>query len=361
MLKKKSFFYVLFSFFFSYSICAVTVETFNTGLYYGQVDYATDRKQPIINRLKESDSDIICLQEVWDENDQHEIIHALQKTHPYVIPAQPHQRYQNTKPACYLWDLFGKNKLFSCIQTKCDGKSGSELSGCVSSECQFAIDNLALAKPHCANAIFAQSGKDLIPSIWTVLSPFTYANRFVWNGSSGLLMLSKLPFHQTESISFADNSTITHRETLVGSVNINETDVSIYCTHLTASLANIPYTGTADSWKHENRIQLDHLLTTIKQHNKPSILMGDFNCDLSDNTSHCKQIRDYGFTPVATDCTYCSTNPLTDTTIDETIDYIFVNGLHILKHFRIYDSPIITTQNQSIPYSDHYGVKAILK
>jgi endonuclease/exonuclease/phosphatase family metal-dependent hydrolase len=48
----------------------VVVDTFNVALAGAFIPYESERRQPIVEAIAASDSDIVCLQEVWNQADK---------------------------------------------------------------------------------------------------------------------------------------------------------------------------------------------------------------------------------------------------------------------------------------------------
>ncbi len=72
--------------------------SFNVGLADTQVDYYSERKQPVIDAINKTEADVLCLQEVWKENDLESFVASLSNKFP-------HSQYwlQNTHPANWAW------------------------------------------------------------------------------------------------------------------------------------------------------------------------------------------------------------------------------------------------------------------
>ena len=62
--------------------------TFNTALADSHSPYYEVRRQMIINDLKNLDTDLICLQEVWDPQDAEDIISSVKPRFPYTFYAK---------------------------------------------------------------------------------------------------------------------------------------------------------------------------------------------------------------------------------------------------------------------------------
>ena len=66
----------------------VTVDTFNVALAGAFIPFEAERRQPIADAIAASDSDILCLQEVWDQTGKEAIQVAAAEAYPEarVVP-----------------------------------------------------------------------------------------------------------------------------------------------------------------------------------------------------------------------------------------------------------------------------------
>ena len=69
------------------------VETFNVGLAHGFVDHAEDRAPQIWEHVAQSDADVICLQEVWTDDDRADALEATADSHPHAFLTDTEQVY----------------------------------------------------------------------------------------------------------------------------------------------------------------------------------------------------------------------------------------------------------------------------
>jgi endonuclease/exonuclease/phosphatase family metal-dependent hydrolase len=209
--------------------------------------------------------------------------------------------------------------------------------------------------------------------LWTVLQPFYYSGVYAYEGSDGLMMVSRIKLLAIGSIDFTEQSTLNRRRAYFMDVPTGEEKVRVYCTHLTADLSKTaPYPGKFASWEEENRVQAEALIEHANEYNGPVVMAGDFNCSLpseangveGEHQASCQRILAAGFSdPVARDlgqCTYCADNPLLgEGGKDVLLDHLYVKGWAAADVRRVYDTPIaIDGVEEKVPLSDHYGVRA---
>ena len=353
----------------------IHVATYNAGLAEGFVSYAAERKPYIIDALKDGKPDVLCLQEVWRQDDRRQFKAALRDLYPYAFEAEAQQKYAASKPACHLGDLFGKNKFGNCMASKCALKKGQEFTDCLVNTCRSSIDLLKDDNRECASAVFAQVGANPLSGVAAVLSPFKKVGLFAYEGEAGLLLLSRFPLRNQKVVELSSLSTSNRRAALSAVIEKGKEQVQVLCTHLTANLdKTIPYTGEFDSWQDENLAQVDHLLEHMDQElqDSPQVVMGDFNCSLSNNDfqiapeqeSSCEAIVDAGFySPLLENpsCTYCGDNLLIQGGDDVMIDHVFFrNAEPYLSYGEVYlkDAVSLEVGQKAIQshLSDHFGV-----
>jgi len=350
------------------------VETWNVGLAHGFVDNASERLPHIVEAMQESSADVICLQEAWEPDDRRALRSAVENAYPYRHVTKVEQHKASTAPVCKKDDLFGEGKFVSCLTGECGNTSGDDKTDCIIEQCGPALEALKTAKPECANALMAQVGKSSVAALWNVVRPVRKTGLFAYGGSDGLMMMSRRPLENTRVVDFTDISTLNRRRALVADVPAGDTTITVACTHLTADLSALaPYPGPFDNWGPENRAQIDRLLDAVKG-DQPTVVMGDFNCGIGDDTLHlaeelpssCEAMEAGGFDdPTRTlwpGCTWCSDNTINAQGEGEhtnaLIDHVYIRGLVPVAGGVTYMQtvPLKTragTAQSSL--SDHYG------
>lgn len=358
------------------------ITTYNLGLATGYVPFSKERAVILPNALKESlrDSKVLCFQEVWNEADVVRISEELKEQYPYQILAPKAQKYSSIAPVCKPKNLFGEGKVITCLRKNCLSKSGDEFTACVSEKCQDAMNLLVGENRLCANALFAQVGKNPAITILEVLNPFKKIGLFSYEGAVGTMLLSKIPF-TSGSAQFTDLATLSttvHRGILSAQIENEGIKYWVACNHLTANLSlAAPYAGPAHSWEEENLVQVEKLVNMAKEkgHDNVKILMGDFNCGLaSSNVSgdfekSCQAIMDQGYSDSLysknPDCTYCLDNKIVGMTKEVKsyqLDHTFVSGIEpsLLENKIVLKNNYPLSNGQNVPLSDHYGLNLIL-
>lgn len=378
----------------SKSVNELNLLSYNIGLAHGYVPYAEARLPKLASELKKSTADILCLQEVWKQEDMTTIKNALKEKYPYSISAPIKQHYRKTGwfsgPACRVRDLFGDNKFVSCILTTCSGKSGEEKSRCINNDCRPALESLVKVNRNCAESLMASVGENEVKAILKLTNPFKMAARFSYGGAVGTMIFSKFPFKKSGYIDMANKATLTNRGALYASVSVDGKEHFVGCTHLTANLIvsapyanDPPYTkgdvNFENGWENENYFQMGKMLDEFKKmaSGNPTYLMGDFNCSIKDMAHgiyadfepSCKMVLNRGYSDPYADqnpqCTFCHNNTLLeDSSEDEMLlDHIYLKNVSqlgaVTSSIKYIDTYSITAEGKTFNshLSDHYGVQ----
>jgi len=356
----------------SSSIFAFKITTYNVGLAHTFVPLAKERTPALIEAMKKSESDVLCLQEVWEKKDRKKIIKELKKQYPFVHYTKIEKLRSKRKPTCKISDLFGKGKFVSCMQKQCKDLDGDDFTNCIINKCDQSLKDLRTNNRECATGLMSQVGKSTIAALAAVLNPFVGAELFSYGGGNGLLLLSKKELKDKDLIDMTDISTLTRRGALTAEVEGR----SILCTHLTANLEKTaPYTGTFNGWGSENKAQVERILGKFENDNRPTYLAGDFNCGLpvpdldipGDFMESCQIIIDNEYKDHLLNnnpaCTHCSDNTLNDGADDvagDLIDHVFTKNVDVVNSRRVYTNLVeikVKKETETTNLSDHYGVE----
>ncbi|MDB9786804.1 endonuclease/exonuclease/phosphatase family protein [Bacteriovoracaceae bacterium] len=359
---------------------SITGISYNAGLAYGFVHYAEQRRPHLLEALKtqNTDADIVCLQEVWNQSDIYQFKSQLKNIYPHSFSVEAKQTFTQNSPACRATNIIGSGKFGTCVLSNCTSESGDKFTDCIINTCRESMDTLKQENRECAAALFSQVGSSLIEGLTSVLNPFKKVGLFAYEGSTGLILLSKHPLKNKRHIDMVGQSTLNHRGALYAEFDLNNRTHQVVCTHLTADLdLSAPYTGLWKDWGNENKEQTNILLSYLEGSSTDGIklLMGDFNsgpeftgvlAELKNNHSIIEQA---GYkTPIVDqyECSYCSDNTLVESKNNNLIDHVFYQ-LSDDQQFDSADSRIIYKNQvsitddendlQTVNLSDHFGVK----
>jgi len=372
---------LLFFSFFGFQTYAsddLTITTWNLGLAHSYVRYASQRIPHIIEALKNHDTDVLCVQELWNKEDIDTIKNALKDTYAYNFVMPFKQKKAGQVPACSPYRLFGPHSAGLCLLSKCMKKTGDEFTDCVLNTCGKAIERLKKKDRICAEAFFAQVGKSMVKGVLTVLNPFKRTGLFTYEGSNGLAIFSKYPLTDVTGFSMDNESTVSRRSVLYANVKKDNQNHHVACTHLSANLFNVPYTGTFESWVDESYHQAMMMTAMVedKAGTEPIFLAGDFNCSFEDLSAGmeaeapktCSHFISEGYFSKMleqAECTFCADNTLVLDAWekDKMIDHIFAKNVDTSNlATQVIMKDLVTIKDEAgvdimSNMSDHFGVK----
>ncbi len=332
------------------SLPPMTFATYNTGLAHGAVALADERLPLVETHLAEVNADVVCLQEVWTDDDAAAIEKALQDIYPYAFREVTTDTSEPRTPCGPLRTL----RLKKCVEKKCEAKGISTEECVATGPCKKKYDAL---DDDCKRCLAANTAHPTGCALGG-------ARDFVSEGRNGLLLLSKYPIEHARYV--PHDTLLVKRGMIVADINGYHT----ICTHLSADLGVVPYPPGREfeSWEDEHAAQVQTLADAADP-DTCTVLLGDLNTgpqtdtlsgELPDNF----QIligAGYRETWDSSTCTWCRDNPLAGSDTDKRIDHILFHGCPpnlTYTYTRILDQPIsIPGQAKPTRLSDHYGVK----
>ena len=355
---------------------SLRVTSFNAGLLPLLVPRAEERVSAVAQAVAAHNSDVICLQEVWQPSDLAVISNAIRSSYPSIVAPAARQKPSVRAPVCSSNDL---EPTVSCVISNCLLASVGVFE-CLIGTCHDQLETLAANNPECAQAITAQQGKSSsdVLDIQAELFSNSPAGLFAFEGAPGVVLASKLPLESAQVVDFFDITTVSRRVGVLATVTKNGVRHRVGCTHLQSNLDGlIPYTGALGSWGGEQRGQGERFRDAALAYGgaDPIYLAGDFNCSFgvsssgvaSELTQTCEVFTKAGFADPATaqlPCTFCSSNNLVaeNSSISESrdtlLDHVFVknpiySGLQTERVF----TEIVTAGGSATNLSDHFGVR----
>jgi endonuclease/exonuclease/phosphatase family metal-dependent hydrolase len=363
----------------------LTMTTYNMGLALNFVPYTNERLVANESLLGDYDSDVICFQEVWLENQVDAVVQSVEDRLPHIYTVPPEQVFTE-EAACTSEEISG---LEDCTRDLCPGLSGADLVSCVPAQCGVFLGQLS---PDCLDGVISSVGVPDITVDQLVEIVTQPAGKFAYDGSLGLILASRYPLENREFQDFIDDSTANHRGALYADVEVGEESLLVGCTHVTSDLsatADYPSSGKYGSWAGENLFMQGELVSFAhrKAQGRPILFGGDFNCgfdnaangvdaELPDN---CQLWLDDGFASPAAEqlpCTFCNDENLVlqlgDGSGNQLIDHVYVKNLSpnaTLQADRVFDDPVSIEatnppselQPEDSPImmhpSDHFGVE----
>jgi endonuclease/exonuclease/phosphatase family metal-dependent hydrolase len=324
----------------------VTFLTYNTALGVGLSEYLDQRAEVIAEDLPELETDVLCLQEVWQPERVEQLAEVLEEQLPYAYWSVAPWREGADGPACTEAET---EALTGCLSENCSDVSESDLPACAVAACGSTEGAAA------------------------------------FKNQNGLVLLSRFPLEDLGYRAF--DSSLGDRGVLSARVDQDLLpSLTAFCTHLAATQPGVPYTGDYQSWEGERAHQIDQLLAQVryKRDGEHAVaLMGDMNCGpettraVAADPAAFDKLTAAGFaSSYAQDdsaaCTFCLDNPLIEARDDAQLDLGSASGA-ILDHVmlsglpndvdvsarRVLDGGIeIEADGETVETSrsDHYGV-----
>jgi endonuclease/exonuclease/phosphatase family metal-dependent hydrolase len=354
----------------------VTFLTYNTALGVGLSEYLDQRAEVIAEDLPELETDVLCLQEVWQPERVEQLAEVLEEQLPYAYWSVAPWREGADGPACTEAET---EALTGCLSENCSDVSESDLPACAVESCAGRFMDVSVP---CQQCILANQSVD-VESVVAACGSTEGAAAF--KNQNGLVLLSRFPLEDLGYRAF--DSSLGDRGVLSARVDQDLLpSLTAFCTHLAATQPGVPYTGDYQSWEGERAHQIDQLLAQVryKRDGEHAVaLMGDMNCGpettraVAADPAAFDKLTAAGFaSSYAQDdsaaCTFCLDNPLIEARDDAQLDLGSASGA-ILDHVmlsglpndvdvsarRVLDGGIeIEADGETVETSrsDHYGV-----
>lgn len=353
---------------------SLSLATLNNAIGVGLAPYAPERLEAIIRDLPSLGADVLCLQELWQPDDMDRLTLALAGDYRYS-----HRAVQATggaaSAACTNAEAAS---LLACLNDHCAGVEKAGLPLCAIANCADAFTAVSMG---CQQCVVANQGAEDVEHLVQICSAAD-GEAASYQDQNGLLLLSKLPLEEPDFLRL--ESSLGDRGVLSARIDTGVAgSVRIYCTHLAATLREVPYTGPYGSWQGERVEQIERWLDWVGEARGSTdlaLLMGDLNCGPETPLAHSASpdayalFVDAGFEDPYADsdgrCTFCDNNPLNGSVSDPDegaqIDHILFSGLPgdtPRSATRIFDQPIeveVGGSSVQTAHSDHYGVQVTL-
>jgi endonuclease/exonuclease/phosphatase family metal-dependent hydrolase len=359
------------------------IATFNAGLL-DTVGWVPERRPLVNDAIAELAADVLCVQEVWLDEDWDALVEANDGVRDHVERIEP---LPGVPGLCTPEEF---QPLRACSELMCPDAGPSDLSTCTISMCEPEVLALSGACGACLIDNGATGDLDMIEAACLGSGggsdgPVAPEDRsYFLGGAFGIGLLSKLPLNDVDTI-VLDSST-SRRGIIYASIDVPELgEIGLFCTHLSAVLNGVRYEGSFDDWEGENTAHVAALLEWVDEKTDDGdkvVVLGDLNTGpaVSSKDIVAEVPESYAQLPEAdyedpfldgpnADCTFCSSNPLVheeDTGVGGLIDHIMVRGFdteitadRILDGLLPVESDADSGVPDELPLSDHYGVEAI--
>lgn len=362
----------------SLPVLELSLATFNAAIGVGLAPHAEQRLDAIERDLPSLAADVICLQELWRPEDIERIAQTLGGEFPYSHSSARERGASvggAAGPACTESEA---GLLVACLSESCSDVDEASLPFCAIANCAEPFTQVSSA---CQQCIAANQTAEDVQNLVDICAADDGAAA-AYEDQTGLLLLSRHPLTAPDFLEL--ESSLGDRGVLSARVMTQFAGpVDMYCTHLAASLNDIPYTGPYGSWQQERVRQIEQFLEWVSETRAPggaAALLGDMNCGPATELARSASPDAFelfvtgGFdAPYADEdgrCTFCSSNPLngfvTDADEGALIDHVLLSGFGssaVAAASRVFDEAIeIQAGSERIETmrSDHYGVQVML-
>ena len=353
----------------------LVLGTYNGGIARNFVDYAEERIAPMTAHLGEHSFDALCVQEFWAQPEQTALTAAFSDMpHTFMLEPMPECPADAPEAACTDEEM---DPLQACLEAQCADETPETLVGCATTNCAAEVGGLSGGCLGCVSS-------NLGGTIEEIRGACTGGDQACWayGGAFGTMILSKHAIAESEARVF--DSSLNRRAALYAKLTDTPMgEVHVFCTHLSAVFADIPYPGEEGTWETEQRAQIDGLRAFIdeKAPQGQMVVMGDFNCgpelpniEGEAAANYDALVEGYAVRYAERDdaeCTFCSTNSLVhadsaDDSHSVLLDHILLRGFPddmTISTDRFMDESFqldLDSGPIEAHYSDHFGVETTI-
>ena len=404
----------------------VRIDTFNLALAGAFIPFEQERRVALPDAIASAETDILCLQEVWAQEDKDQIRIAAMENFPYIVSFENDlddelddatDQNGNVPPAPETVpcpddvEVSGggtvKDQMDAAIDCVRDGQDNegnacSTIPGsdegrttsidCATDACSAEVAGLIFGneqQQRCYACVATQLPTDTFGDI-RARCPADKNQLLAFQGQNGLMILSRYPL--SNEANWVIPGTWNRRVITSATAKLpNGAQLDVHCNHLTPIFSGLvfPYTGQyggdgtapGEQWEAEQFLQAEKLILRVEDAsgNRPAVILGDLNAgrDYPDQEIFAEgqptlDLLETAFPPAyATDytpaCTFCESNPIAGVEREETvwIDHILIYNLEagaVTATERTFDDngAVDVGGGESVPLSDHYGMRSVI-
>ncbi len=391
----------------------VAVETYNVALAGAFVPFEAERRAPLAEAIANLDADIVCLQEVWTQADKEMIRDAAASRFPHVViiaddldtPLDDATDQEGATPPAPTTvpcpDIEVNegvtveeemNAAIDCVSAGCSTMPGSEdgkttSTTCAADACTFDVAPLLLGnaqQQRCYSCLVTQLPTSTFGEI-RASCPTVINQELAFGGQNGVMILSRHPLK--DAAEWVVPGTWNRRVIMNATAELPDgSELDVYCNHLTPIFDDLtlPYTGQYGDgmtgpagWEAEQFLQAEKLIDYVQSISGTgrAVIMGDLNAgrafpeaSIVAEGAPTLDLLETVFAPgyeaaYEPTCTFCTSNPITDTLVSVWIDHILLHNIAadaVTATKRTFDENVLSVGGEMIPLSDHYGIRSVL-
>ncbi|XP_060606978.1 uncharacterized protein LOC132759253 [Ruditapes philippinarum] len=358
------------------------VMTYNAALLGASIsvdgtipDNREERRDALIKYLNDdANSDIVCLQEIFTGQDVEAIVNGVGSKFLYTYSelhlsdgTLPPQSDVIWAPACDTTDYLNFANCAignGCLSSTSDTILSPVTYACLVTKCPTEFQTIVFVNGEkCVSCLIRNSPNNHFKRCAGPPSTDRWSINKI-----GLLLLSKKEISDTEAIEYFPNDINIFA---YGYLRAKVGDLTIGCTHIVPTDFNFPpLMSQFQTFSDQQAVELQKFVDAFAGAN-PVIALGDFNCGPDTDTFDPVDASNYeiltGFftTKLTEEGTFTSENAYNKApgqSYNYAIDHVFSAGsARILNTEVILKNGTMPLGSSWLPYSDHYGVKAVVK
>lgn len=256
----------------------LTALTYNTGLGPGLVRYTSQRSPEVIEALADEPFDVLCLQEVWLQEDSDAITKLFEDKGFHVLRADTRGRNESSADVCEPGML---DPVLECSVRECPGWSDQDISLCALKKCVDPLTDVLRQDPNCVICAATSTGKSPEEIEQTCTSS---GSSRIHEGGNGVILVSKYPLSRRETLHLP--ASFANRVAQMARIELPTGPVEIACTHISANQALPPLQSEASWWTEEKEMQIQLVSDRLKERGEcvPQMLLGDLNTSRDNGT-----------------------------------------------------------------------------
>ncbi len=359
----------------------LSFATFNARLG-DELPLREHREEKATSLLKGIDADIVCIQEVYEQDVINDILGVMKKESghfSFLYKMTDNEDFDPIPPLCTENDIA---PIMMCIISNCMSEGMDP--ACIITNCWAEFLSLPA---DCRNCMLAEGfgsiteGGDITSIFTSCMTPQKI--EYKYSGKNGVLLASRYPMKDKGYLLLTSFGKL--RSAFYATVNRPGIgDVQVICTGLSTPIEDMEYDGPVSGWQDEQLLQAQEILDIpVKENVAQRVIMGDFNGNISAgsnmierNSGAVSLILNNGWYDPYFDvhrddyiqCSVCPENPLVD---DKESGYVpdhiffrerkgfsFLTKRILLNEFVLTDEKAQTKTKFSV--SDHYGISTTM-
>lgn len=353
---------------------SLTAVTFNVALGPGITRYTSERQPEILSAIADEPFDLLCMQEVWLQEDSDAIASMFEGMGYHVLRADTRGENESPEDVCLPGQL---DEVIACAERECAEEDPQDVTTCAVKACTDELQEVLKFNPNCVVCAATSPGRTVeeIEEICT-----STGNSRIYDGGNGVLLVSPHPLRETETLRL--KASFANRVAQIARIDLPTGPVEVACTHISANQALPPLQSGDGWWTEEKEAQIATIADRLKERAGcgPQIIMGDLNTStengdlIAGSESAYDVLVSKGFeSPAATwappVCSSCAENTFKDSEGDSRlIDHVaFRTGDVTLVEAtgveRLFDEPAtfdVDGETVESSLSDHFGIRVEL-